>query len=178
MHLPQTVEYSLRAMCYIANLGEGVAVRAQDLSVATGVPAPYLAKLLRKMVVAGLLSSQKGHGGGFSLAKPPTFIRFLDVMVAADYIINPSYCAFGWGSCNSAAPCPLHPAWAKLNDMMADWAARITLADVLVTGGLPLPEAVASGRLPPAFHGTNRVSTESLRTRRGRRPKAPGDTVK
>jgi Rrf2 family protein len=158
-------------MCYIANLGEGVAVRTQDLSIATGVPGPYLAKLLRKMVVAGLLTSQKGHGGGFSLAKPPNFIRFLDVMVAADYVINPRHCAFGWGTCHPGSPCPLHPAWAKLNDQTAEWAARLTLADVLVNGGLPLPEAVAAGLANPAAANANRAPTEPPRARRGRRPK-------
>lgn len=171
MHLPQTVEYSLRAMTYIANLGEDAAVRAADLSAATGVPGPYLSKLLRKMVLAGLLTSQKGHGGGFVLAQPPKFIRFLDIMAAADYIINPKHCAFGWGNCNSVKPCPLHPAWAKLNDSMADWAARLTLADVVVMGGLPPPSAIASGEAERPDLAADRDMTTVPRKRRGRRPK-------
>lgn len=172
MHLPQTVEYALRAMSYIANLPEGQAARAKDLSVVTNVPGPYLSKLLRRMVVAGLLTSQKGHGGGFVLAKSARFIRFLDVMVAADYDIDPKHCAFGWGTCNSTKPCPMHPAWARLNEALCDWAARVTLADVAVPGGLPAPSQIVAGEV----QGMADVLGRSLRDpdgrkRRGRKPR-------
>ncbi len=144
MYLPQTVEYALRAMAYIANMPEGVAVRARDLSTATGVPAPYLSKLLRRMVVAGLLESQKGHGGGFTLAMPPRFVRFLDIMMAADFRPDPTHCAFGWGACKPAMPCPLHPTWNGLNEALCTWAANTTLANVIVPGGLPHPDSMPS----------------------------------
>ncbi|MFZ4578817.1 MAG: RrF2 family transcriptional regulator [Myxococcota bacterium] len=152
MHLPQTVEYALRAMTYMANLPADRAVRARDLSVATGVPVHYLAKLLRRLVVAGLLKSQKGHGGGFVLAQPPRFIRFLDVMMAADFTPNPVHCAFGWGACKTDQPCPLHSSWSKLNEALCDWAATTTLADVALPGGLPMPhaEVETAGGLPPS----------------------------
>lgn len=153
MHLPQTVEYALRAMTYIANLPEGQAVRARDLSAVTGVPAHYLSKLLRRLVVAGLLESQKGHGGGFVLAMPPRFIRFLDVMMAADFRPDPAHCAFGWGACRPSQPCPLHPAWNSLNEALCNWAAQTTLADVTVEGGLPIPGL----ELPPFRTGEDPV---------------------
>lgn len=173
MLLPQTVEYALRAMSYIANLPEGEAARAKDLSVVTNVPGPYLSKLLRRMVVAGLLTSQKGHGGGFVLAKPPRFIRFLDVMVAADYEVDPRHCAFGWGACNTGKPCPMHPAWARLNEAMCDWAARVTLADVGVSGGLPSPALIVSGEVPGMADILGRAAADANpRKRRGRKPRA------
>ncbi len=169
MHLPQTAEYALRAMTYIANLREGDSVRARDLGRAIGVPAPYLSKLLRRMVVAHLLTSRKGHGGGFALAQPPTFIRFLDVLSASDYDINPKHCAFGWGSCNPNNPCPMHPTWTKLNDALCTWAATTTLADVMTGQGLPAPADVLSGRVPPAEAVVGRDGPLAT-TRRGRRP--------
>lgn len=169
MHLPQTAEYALRAMTYIANLADNQSVRAQDLGRAVGVPAPYLSKLLRRMVVANLLKSQKGHGGGFVLAQPPSFIRFLDILAASDYAVNPKHCAFGWGACNPGNPCPMHPTWAKLNDSMCDWAAKTTLADVLVPGGLPNPAEVLAGRTAPPELVAGRDGP--LVAKRGRRPK-------
>lgn len=139
MLLSQTVQYALRAMTYLANLPPGKSVRARDLGRATDVPVHYLSKLLRRMVSAGLLESQKGHGGGFVMAMPPRFVRLLDIMLAAEFRPDPNHCAFGWGACRPAAPCPLHPAWSSLNDMVCEWAAQTTLADVLVPGGLPMP---------------------------------------
>ncbi len=132
MFLPQTAEYALRAMAKIANLPRGKAVRAIDLSKQTGIPSHYLSKILRRLVVAGLLSSRKGHGGGFKLARPLQYIRFLDILLAVGYRTDPDRCSFGWGNCSTTHPCPLHNAWSKLNTEFLDWAASTTLSDVIM----------------------------------------------
>ncbi|MBW2295571.1 MAG: Rrf2 family transcriptional regulator, partial [Deltaproteobacteria bacterium] len=68
MVLSQTAEYALRAMAWLATAPTREPVRAKDLSVATGIPSHYLSKVMRRLVLAGLLISQKGQGGGFLLA--------------------------------------------------------------------------------------------------------------
>ena len=136
MFLPQTAEYALRAMAKLANTPKGEAVRATDLSQQTGIPSHYLSKILRRLVVAGLLSSRKGHGGGFKLARPLQYIRFLDILLAVGYRTDPDRCSFGWGNCNSDKPCPLHSAWSQLNTQFLDWAASTTLKDVIMGDAL------------------------------------------
>lgn len=130
MHLSATAEYALRAMSYLATLPAGASARATDLEQATHASAPYLAKVLRKLVVAGLLVSQKGHHGGFSLARPPARIRFLDVLEAVGHTPDPTRCAFGWGECDPRAPCPLHESWSRLTATFREWATSTTLSDV------------------------------------------------
>lgn len=128
--LNQTSEYALRALATLANLSPGDSLRAADLAEMTGVPTQYLSKVLRRLVASGLLRAQKGHGGGFSLARPPRSIRVADVLVALDSAPSADRCAFGWGRCNSAAPCPLHPMWSKLNESFQTWTSTTTLAEV------------------------------------------------
>jgi Rrf2 family protein len=130
MLLPQTVEYALRAMAYLATQPEGTAVRARDLAAHTGVPAHYLSKILRRLVITGLLTSQKGHGGGFQLAYPAGEITVGEVLSGADYSPNENRCAFGWGQCDPERPCPLHPVWSRLNGAFAAWSEETTLDDV------------------------------------------------
>jgi len=130
MLLSQTAEYALRAVVWLAAHGEEGPVRASDLSGATGIPVHYLAKILRRLVLAGVLTSQKGQGGGFSLARPPQEIRFLDVLEAVDAYPSEERCAFGWGDCNAADPCPMHPSWSRLAEAVKEWAHSTTLADV------------------------------------------------
>ena len=127
--ISQTAEYALRAMACLAAPGGG-AMRALDLSRATQVPPHYLSKVLRRLVHAGLLDSQKGHGGGFTLARPASKIRFADVLAAVDEAPETGRCAFGYAQCDAKNPCPLHPAWSKLNEQMSSWAERTTLASV------------------------------------------------
>ncbi len=126
--LSQTAEYALRAASWIAAYSPGAPVRAQDLSRETGIPAQYLSKILRRLVVAGILSSQRGQGGGFALTRPPDQIRFLDVLAAVEASPETGRCAFGWGACRADAPCPLHEAWAPLGEAFVHWAAATTLA--------------------------------------------------
>lgn len=128
--LGQTAEYALRALAILADLEPGESMRAADLAEKTGVPAQYLSKVLRRLVARGVLRAQRGHGGGFSLARAPRNIRVADVLEALDSAPSPDRCAFGWGPCNAADPCPLHPMWSKLNEAFTTWTSTTTLADV------------------------------------------------
>jgi Rrf2 family transcriptional regulator, iron-sulfur cluster assembly transcription factor len=130
MFISQTAEYAIRAMSAIATLPEGIKIRATDLGRATGIPAPYLSKILRRLVLAGLLVSQKGQGGGFSLACPATEIPFIDILNAVDAFSADGRCAFGWGNCDQLSPCPLHGAWSRLNHQIRDWANDTNLAEI------------------------------------------------
>ena len=142
MILPSTVEYALRATAYLATRPEGEALTAAAISERTGVPLHYLSKVLRKLVLHDVLSAQKGHHGGFALARVPSKIRVADVLDAVEYESARGQCSFGWGQCNSRQPCPLHPLWSQLNDAFAAWASKSTLADVG-----PYPESRAKKQL-------------------------------
>ncbi len=130
MFISQTAEYAIRAMSAIAMVPAGKRVRASDLGRATGIPAPYLSKILRRLVLADLLASQKGQGGGFSLVRPASEIPFIDILNAVDAFPSDGRCAFGWGSCDELSPCPLHGAWSRLSQQLRDWANQTNLAEV------------------------------------------------
>jgi Rrf2 family protein len=128
--LSQTSEYALRATAWLASLSSREPVPARDLAKHSGVPSHYLSKILRRLVLAGILESQKGKAGGFTLARPPHAITFKDVLLAVDAFPLSERCAFGWGACNSASPCPLHGPWTAISQEFRDWAARTTFADL------------------------------------------------
>jgi Rrf2 family protein len=128
--VPQTARYALRAMSCLAAHPPGEKVPADVIAAATHVPPAFLSKVLRKLVGAGLLTAERGHHGGFALARPPEVIRFLDILDAVDVDVIEQDCAFGWGQCNASRPCPLHPAWVEFKQGILTWAATHTLADV------------------------------------------------
>lgn len=130
MLLPQTAEYALRAMAQLTTLPEGEPVRTADLARMAGIPESYLAKIMRRLVAKGLLTSEKGHHGGFKLRHPPEKVRFIDILRALDVDLETNRCAFGWGECNKANPCVLHPAFVQLREAHLAWATRTTLANL------------------------------------------------
>lgn len=126
----QSGQYALRAMVRIGSLKAGETITGVELADSTGVPPHYLSKILRKLVEGGLLRSQRGPQGGFCLARPARLIRFANILDAVGAEFESNRCAFGWGKCNLRAPCPLHPAFVKLNCLLEAWRDETTLADV------------------------------------------------
>lgn len=130
MIFSQTAEYALRAMAVVAQLPPGVSISSRRLAIQAGVPQDYVSKILRRMVQGGLLLSQRGHGGGFRLARSPGSIRFLDILLAANEPLEWRRCVFGRGVCCSDVPCPLHGSFSHLRASLHRWASTTTLADV------------------------------------------------
>ena len=129
MLLNLTAVYGLRAMATLGGLGPGESLNAAALSEHTGVPQQYLSKVMRKLVVAKLVRSQRGHGGGFSLSRPPAKIALADVLRAIDIELDGG-CAFGYEQCDPGNPCALHPIWTRLQQSLDDWTNSSTLAEV------------------------------------------------
>ena len=126
----RTTEYAMRAMANLALQPRDQPMPAKALAKVTGIPQHYLSKIMKKLVGAGLVKSKKGHGGGFTLRKPKKEIHYLDILVASGYEAHPIRGVFGWGECNSEAPCPLHDSWVDLNEAFKEWAMKKTLIDV------------------------------------------------
>ncbi len=147
MVLSQTAEYALRAMAWLATHPAGEPMRVKDLSEATGIPSHYLSKVMRRLVLADLLVSQKGQGGGFLLAKAPDEIPFIDILIAVDVYPTDGRCAFGWGQCDAAHPCLLHGSWSRLNDQLRSWAEGTTLADIAKDGAENRERRTQSGTI-------------------------------
>ncbi len=141
--LSQTAEYAFRAMAWIASQSPRDPVLARDLSKGTRIPAQYLSKILRRLVLAGILESRKGRGGGFFLARPPGEIRFKEVLAAMDAYPQEDRCAFGWGACDRTHPCPLHDSWSRMSKGFRDWAANTTFTEMC---NVPLPHVTRRRR--------------------------------
>lgn len=128
--LSQTAEYAIRVIAWLAARSSEEPVLARELSSGTDIPPHYLSKILRRLVVAGVLTSQKGQGGGFTLVRPPRQITFRDVLSAVDAFPRADRCAFGWGTCSARRPCPLHHSWSRMSEQFRHWACNTTFAEV------------------------------------------------
>jgi Rrf2 family iron-sulfur cluster assembly transcriptional regulator len=124
-----TAVYCLRAVATLAGLPPGASLNAAELSEQTGVPQQYLSKVMRKLVVAKLVRSQRGPGGGFMLMRPPAEIRLADVLRSVEQDLGAG-CAFGFEACDPLNPCPLHPIWSRLQDSLESWTANSTFGDL------------------------------------------------
>ena len=124
----QTVEYALRAMMYLATL-DGAPESSERIAAQTRVPPGYLSKVMRDLVLAKLVGSFRGPGGGFVLAAGADAISILDVVRAVDPIRRIHRCPMG--NPDHAELCPLH---RRLDGALADIERAFretTLAEML-----------------------------------------------
>ncbi len=84
MKLTQTVAYGVRALVRLAERGESAPVSCNVLAQQGKMPERFLLQVLRDLAKQGILSSTRGGGGGFTLARPPEEISLLDIVEAVE----------------------------------------------------------------------------------------------
>jgi Rrf2 family transcriptional regulator, nitric oxide-sensitive transcriptional repressor len=94
VQLSQTVEYALRAAVWLAGRTDQAQTTAQ-IAKGTQVPASYLSKVLQSLGRAGLVTSQRGVGGGFVLSRPPTEVTILEIVNAVEPLQRIQTCPLG-----------------------------------------------------------------------------------
>jgi Rrf2 family nitric oxide-sensitive transcriptional repressor len=127
--LSQTVEYALRAVVHLAS--EAPAGRTTDqIARATRVPRAYLSKVLQSLAHAGVVRSQRGLGGGMSLAKTPEELTILEVVNAVEPIQRIKTCPLGLAA-HGVRLCPLHKRVDNALAMVEEAFGSSTLAEIL-----------------------------------------------
>jgi Rrf2 family protein len=136
--LSQSVEYALRAACFLADRAPAPQTTVQIAQV-TKVPAAYLSKILQQLVRAGLVRSQRGLHGGMSLNKSPEELTILEVVNAVDPINRIRQCPLGLAA-HGVRLCPLHRRLDDATAMVEQAFRETTLAEVLnePTESIPL----------------------------------------
>jgi Rrf2 family protein len=139
----QTAEYTLRVIVFLATFN-GRPATTRQIAATTRVPEGYLSKILQTLSRAGLVSSQRGIGGGSVLAKPAGDITVFDVIETVSPLPRIRTCPLGLPS-HGTRLCPVHK---KLDDAMASVEQTFrntSIADLLAEASESVPLAADVG---------------------------------
>jgi len=110
MRLTHLADYAVVLMTAAARRDAGARLSATELAGETGVPLPTAQKLMGCLASAGLLSSVRGAGGGFALARPAGEISLADIVEAVEGPIALTMCSDGVNhDCVLDAHCRVKP---------------------------------------------------------------------
>ena len=110
MRLTHLADYAVVMMTAAARRPAQARLSATELSEETGVPLPTAQKLMQRLAAAGLLTGQRGAGGGYALAKAVTEISLADIVEAVEGPIAMTQCADGVNhECILDAHCRVKP---------------------------------------------------------------------
>ena len=117
----------MQAILYLAAQESGSLVSADDISKVLKIPKEFISKILQSLRDSGLISSSKGKSGGFSLAKPASRIKLIDVVAAIDGLNMFHSCVLGFPECSPTHPCPVHNTWGALRTQTYDMLTSETI---------------------------------------------------
>ena len=138
MRLTTKGRFAVTAMIDLA-LRQGTGpVTLSGISQRQAISLSYLEQLFGKLRRAGLVSSVRGPGGGYNLARPAPQITVATIVTAVDEPLDATQCG-GKENCHDDKRCMTHDLWATLNEKMYDYLSSVTLADLVAhTSGKPV----------------------------------------
>src|SRR5260370_8269957 len=128
LKLTKKADYGLIAMRHLA--GHGGHCSAKDMADAYGIPQEALAKILQRLVKAGLLSSHHGTNGGFVLARDARQISALDVIKAIDGPLFMTSCYGSLCDCGQSSGCTLPEPLRKGSQSITPVLTLMTIPDI------------------------------------------------
>jgi Rrf2 family cysteine metabolism transcriptional repressor len=131
MKLSTKGRYGSRAMLELAlHYGEGP-VSVKEIAERQDISVRYLENLMISLLSRGLVTSVRGKGGGFTLARAPEEIRLLEVIRATEGSLSPVACVDEPEACKRSGSCVTIEIWELVKQSLTDVLGSITLRDMV-----------------------------------------------
>ena len=133
MQITRQADYALRALIYLSRLEENEKAATSLIAEDQKIPPSFLAKIISRLAIAGLIHTSRGARGGVSLAKPSDEISVLDVIEAIDGPVFLNECTGNSTSCPFLGSCPLRELWCEARTDLIDKLSSATFSRRNVT---------------------------------------------
>ena len=132
LELSRKSDYALRAVIYLARLSPEQYGRVSQIAKARSIPQAFLAQILPLLANRGVVRSQQGAHGGYTLARRPSEISFLEIIEAVEGPLRLNKCTGEHhDDCMLQESCEMHSVWSKAQKQTADFLRNVTMADML-----------------------------------------------
>lgn len=124
--------YSLRMMIDLAqHYNEGF-IALKDISARQNISKKYLEQIIPFLNRSSLLNANKGHMGGYQLAKDPSKITVRVILESAEGSLTPVSCMDNTPNlCEHCEDCLTLPVYQGLYHTILDYLDSITLQDII-----------------------------------------------
>ncbi len=130
MLVTRETDYAVRTILYLAREGHRTA-NVTEVAHAMHIPKSFLAKILQRLTKNNILISTRGVKGGFKLAKKPTGISLLDIMMSIQGPATINVCVIDSKNCRLSANCSVHPVWVGIRKEVEKRLRKQTIASLM-----------------------------------------------
>src|SRR4051794_1781505 len=128
--LSKLADYGVIAATHLAADPEGQATAAA-IAAETRLPQATVAKLLKALAHAGLVTATRGAAGGYRLARRASAISVAEGVAAIDGDIGMTQCSIHVDDCARTTFCPTRPHWAAINRAVGAALSAVSLDEML-----------------------------------------------
>lgn len=107
LRIKRDTDYAIRCVLNLSKQEKRFS-RIDALSAEEEIPRPFVAKIMHRLNKQGIVQSQRGKGGGYSLAVTPSQLTVFDVVKAMEALPLINICLNGENVCKRKATCPIH----------------------------------------------------------------------
>lgn len=124
--------YSFRMMIDLAQHYNDGFIALKDISARQNISKKYLEQIVPFLNRSNLLNANKGHMGGYQLAKAPSEITVREILESAEGSLTPVSCMDNNPNlCENCDGCLTLPVYEGLYHVILDYLNNITLQDVI-----------------------------------------------
>ena len=133
LNISEACSLALHAASLISR-EEGV-ITTRQIASRLGVSEAHLAKVLQRLSRAGILKSNRGPGGGFSLSRPSDEVSLLDIYECVEGPLNLGDCLFANRICDGEG-CLFDELLPRINLEFKDYLRNTNLAMIKKVKGV------------------------------------------
>lgn len=150
LRISKLADYGTVLMVYLAKRSQQLC-SARDIALHTHLAVPTVSKILKRLTVAGLLSSVRGVSGGYRLKKPASEISIADIIYALEASRGLTECSLEPNDCSLQSVCHVQTNWRLISQAIESALDSVSL-ETLAKPKLP---AVEIDRIKQLATGVN-----------------------
>jgi FeS assembly SUF system regulator len=131
LRITKLTDYGIVLLVQLANDETGASQNARSMAEATSLPLPVVSKILKSLAQGGLLTSQRGAKGGYTLSRSPEEIDVAEIISALEGPIALMECSAGPGRCEQETICAVRDPWQRINQAILETLRHVTLRELV-----------------------------------------------
>ncbi len=129
--LSKITDYGIVLLAELAKEPSGTPRNARDLAARVELPVPMVSKVLKALARDGLLESQRGTKGGYSITRRPEEVSVADMIAALDGPVAITECNVAPRLCEHEGSCAVRAPWQRINRVVEAALGTVTLRDMI-----------------------------------------------
>jgi FeS assembly SUF system regulator len=130
LRISKLTDYAMVIMHYLAQTPSAI-LSAAEIARAVHLSAPTVSKILKILSEAKLVTSFRGTGGGYQLARPIAAITLAEVVTAIEGKLAMTECCASETLCALDSWCSIKENWKVINQIILSALAGLTLQDMM-----------------------------------------------